>query len=609
MIVTDRLKSSRPALRLGALLATIACAFAAAALSSSCAASSRSFMEEKPGDGLVPVDGGSPTPPPSCEGLVCSRDMKKVLAGCTGDVVQECGPDKGCAAGACVDPCTAAELSSGSVGCHFWTLPPDESVYGPGSCFAAMVANTWDRAVNITAAYGTTTLDLAQSVFTVEMNGTEAIYTKLEGALPPGQVAVVFLSEKRPGGLQHFSSCPDGTMGALNADPVVHGSAITKAFSITTDAPVSAYSIYPYGGASTYYPSATLLLPTSSWSRNYIAVNAWHFVTDPSVHVAGYPTLQVVATEDDTEVRIRPKVDISDGNGFKGGPAGQIKTWKLARGEALQLVQSAELTGSPIESDKPVGLFGGARCTLVPETAFAACDDLHQQIPPLSQWGNTYALVPYRSRVAEAVERLETVPYRLVGAVSGTVLSYDPARPRGAPESLAAGEVATFMSDELVVVKSQDSDHPFHASLLMTGGWFVGNNVYSTNGDPDFVNVVPADQFLDRYVFFADYTYPDTTLTLVRRKTEKGFMPVELDCAGEVQGFRPLGKSGEFDYAWVQLTKSFASTTAQCGAGRREAKSDGPFSVTVWGLGPWASYGYAGGTGSRSLTKVEVPVK
>ncbi|AKU94854.1 hypothetical protein AKJ09_01518 [Labilithrix luteola] len=530
--------------------------------------------------------------------------MKKVLSNCTGDVVEECGKGKGCADGACVDACTAAEVSKGSAGCHFWTLPPDE-IYGQGSCFAAMVANTWDRPVNVTAAFGESPLDLSQSIFTVEMKGTTPTYTKLDGPLPSGEVAVVFLSQQQAAsGDAYFSRCPAGAVGAYDRDPSYHGTGRTKAFSITTDAPVSAYSIYPYGGASTYFPTATLLLPTSAWSTNYLAINAWTYISDPSYHVFGYPTLQVVATEPDTEVRIRPKVDVADGNGLVGGAAGQLLTWKLGRGEVLQIVQVEELTGSAIESDKPIGMFGGNRCTRMPSKDFDACDALQQQIAPISQWGSSYALVPYHSREGA---RLENVPYRLVGAASGTVLSYDPARPLGAPETLDAGQVATFMTDQLVLVRSQDADHPFYAAHYMTGANYAKSG--TSDGDPDFVNVVPAEQYLDHYVFFADYTYPNSTLTLVRRKTDKGFMPVELDCVGEVGGFAPLGKGGEFEYAWVDLTKNFASATGVCGPGRHEAKSDGPFSLTVWGTGDYASYGYAGGTGSRPITKVEIPVK
>ncbi|OJY27770.1 MAG: hypothetical protein BGO98_41680 [Myxococcales bacterium 68-20] len=584
--------------------------FAAIVAASACAGQGRSFTEEPP-RGVLETDAEAP-PPPDCQGLRCSRDLKRVVDGCTEEGVQECGPEKGCANGACVDPCAAAELAKGSTGCSFVTLPPDEAEYGAGSCFAAMIANTWDLPVNITAEHGTTPLDLGQSVFTAETSGTEVTYTKLEGPLQPGQVALVFLSELRPAPNPSvndvFSACPIGTVGAFNGDPIDHGTTLTKAFTIKTDAPVSAYSIFPYGGAKTHFPTATLLLPTSSWSGNYVAVNGWPMTRDRFGKPIGAPTLQIVATADDTEVRMRPKVDVHDGAGVTGVAAGQMAVWKLSRGQVIQITQPEELTGSPIESTKPIAVFGGNRCTLVPGPV-QACDTLQQQIPPLGQWGSEYALVPYRDRFGGKAERRETVPYRLVGAVDGTVLTYDPAKPREAPSTLRAGEVVSFTTDELVVVKSQDNEHPFYTAVMMTGALFNSGVGAPSDGDPDFVNVVPTDQFLDRYVFFADYTFPETTLTLVRRKTAKGFMPVELDCLGEVKTFRPLGATGEYEYAWVDLTKSFTSASGTCGAGRREAKSDGPFSITVWGMGYCASYGYAGGAGSRPLTQVEAPVR
>jgi len=586
-----------------AFVSVCAIAFASA----SCAGQSRSFIEEPPG-GQLDTDGGGAEPPPSCEGLRCSRDLKRVVDGCTEDVVQECGQEKGCAKGTCVDPCTAAEVAKGSTGCSFFTLPPDEPNYGVGSCFAAMIANTWDLPVTITAEYGAAPLDLGASLFTADMVGTDVKYTKLEGPLPPGQVALVFLSEIRPAPKGSTGSCPDGVVGALNGGPILHGTTVTKAFSIKTTAPVSAYSIFPYGGAKTHFPTATLLLPASSWSTNYVAVNGWPMTRDRYGNPIGAPTLQIVASSDDTEVRMRPKVDVYDGAGVVGAAAGKTAVWKLARGEVLQITQPEELTGSPIESTKPVGVFGGNRCTLVPGPV-QACDILQQQIPPLSQWGSEYTLVPYRDRFGGQLERREVVPYRLVGAVDGTVLTYDPERPREAPSTLRAGEVVSFTTDQLLVVKSQDADHPFYASVMMTGALFNSGASAPNDGDPDFVNVVPTDQFLDRYVFFADYTYPETTLTLVRRKTAKGFMPVELDCLGEVTGFRPLGSAGEYEYAWVDLTKGFNPGSGTCGAGRREAKSDGPFAITVWGMGYCASYGYAGGAGSRALTQVEAPVR
>jgi hypothetical protein len=138
-----------------------------------------------------------------------------------------------------------------------------------------------------------------------------------------------------------------------------------------------------------------------------------------------------------------------------------------------------------------------------------------------------------------------------------------------------------------------------------------GSGAGRTLGDPDFVNVVPNEQFLDRYVFFTDFTYPETSLTIVRKKTAYGFMPVKLDCGGDVTGFKPLGTSGDYEYAWVPLTKNFAPqklAKGECGYGRHAAESEGPFSVTVWGWGKDASYGYAGGMGMRPVNDAPLPI-
>ena len=45
--------------------------------------------------------------------------------------------------------------------------------------------------------------------------------------------------------------------------------------------------------------------------------------------------------------------------------------------------------------------------------------------------------------------------------------------------------------------------------------------------------VIPSEQYLDRYVLFADPTYPNSQLVIVRSRDEgKEFAPVTLDCAG-----------------------------------------------------------------------------
>jgi len=578
-----------------------------------CSTDRGNFNDAPPG--FDPPD-AAPDAPPAC-GYRCSPDLKKVIKGCVGQEAEEtitCNPDQGCAVDKCIDACAAAEVSKGSAGCSFWTIPADDVQYGAGSCFAAMIANTWDRPITISAEYGAEALDISKSVYTVTGSGENVTYTVLAGGLPPGQVAIVFLSQAETLTDPDAPYCPKGTKAALAIDPIRHGTTKNKAFHLKTDAPVSAYSIFPYGGAQSYYPTATMLYPVSSWDTAYVAVSPAKFMPK-EVSSLDRRTLQIVANENDTQVSMKPTVDIGQGLDVAPGINGEVVTWTLSKGQAIQITQDRSTSGSPITSNKPVGVFGGSPCTFIP-SEIAYCDLTQQQIAPFSQWGREYALVPYRPRTngIDAITR-ETVAWSFVGAADGTVLTYDPEKPAGAPAKLEAGEVATFMTDAIVTVRSQDSKHPFHASVYMTGATYGGGSPGGgkTLGDPDFAVMPPSEQFLDRYVFFADFTYPETALTVVRKKAagaKGGFAPVELECGGELTGWTPLGASGEYEYAWVVLTTGYQKqkfAKGECGTGRHVARSDGLFSVMVWGWGKDASYGYTAGVGSRPVNDAPPP--
>ena len=54
----------------------------------------------------------------------------------------------------------------------------------------------------------------------------------------------------------------------------------------------------------------------------------------------------------------------------------------------------------------------------------------------------------------------------------GTRLEYEPAIPAGAPTTMNAGEVASFLHEtgDAVIVRPQDAEHPIYVSAHMTGG-------------------------------------------------------------------------------------------------------------------------------------------
>jgi hypothetical protein len=464
-----------------------------------------------------------------------------------------------------------------------------------GACFAAYLTNISDAPVRIQVERASEQLDVQRFARVPRGGGASITYEKLPGGLlPPNEVAILFLMHTDASPLK----CPSdvGYHHVLSGEELV-GSGYDEAFRITTSAPVAAYDIFPYGGGSAAVTSATLLLPTSSWNTAYVGVSPYPGSTQLS-------TIQLVAVADDTEVKVVPTADVEPGPGVAASSAGATQRYRLRRGQVLQLASPVqrELLGSPIVADKPIGLWAASGCISI-DGGF--CDSAHQQIPPITALGSQYVAARHRDRFPTV---RETAPFRLLGAVDGTMLTYDPSPPPGAPTSLNAGQYAEFRSGKPFIVQSQDGEHPFYVASYMTGCqstelqqgiFFDGSEPWDCRGDAEFVNVIPTAQYMNAYVFFTDPTYPETNLTVVRQASDAGFADVELDCAGVLGGWRPVGDRGAFEYTHVDLVSGNFEPQQGCDNGRREITSQGRFGVTVWG---WGS-AVTGADGSPSFSQ------
>jgi hypothetical protein len=193
-------------------------------------------------------------------------------------------------------------------------------------------------------------------------------------------------------------------------------------------------------------------------------------------------------------------------------------------------------------------------------------------------------------------------------------------------------------------VRSQDAAHPFYVAEYMTGGDippFVpvsgtpGETPDDGEGDAEFVNVVPPAQYLPRYTFFTDPTYPETSLVVVRvRDPILGVFPdVALDCTGTLGSWADVGTGGVYQYTRVDLSTANFMPVGGCDNGVHtiEATFAGVDSgvpvpklgVAVWGWGNtitlpnpddtdprstrWVSYGYPAGANFGKLNNVFIP--
>jgi hypothetical protein len=543
------------------------------------------------GDVIIFNDGGVPDGF-SC-GTTCSSDFHAVVD-CNGVLVQQCSGMAGCdlSTGTCVNACQAAIANKQSVGCEYYATNMDQ--FDNDVCFAAFVANTWNTPAQITVDFGAGPLPLANFARIPSGTGPALSYAPVPaGGLPPGEVAILFLAGS-PGSAV---PCPAGVTTAMPSGSGIFGSSgVGRSFHITSDVPVVSYEINPYGGGSAAVTGASLLLPTSVWDTNYVAVTVSPYDIYP-------PSMNIVAAEDNTSITMLPVQAVQGGGALASGPANTPYVFKLNKGQQAQFTQAADLTGSVIQSDKPIGFMAGQPCMRAP-VGVAYCDHGEQMVPPVKALGNEYVGVMYRPRVPG-----DQAIWHLVGAVDGTQLTYSSAV--GGPAVLNAGQAVDFITEQPFTVKSQDGDHPFMLFTYMSGSqWKPGMDGY---GDADFVISVPPQQYMSEYVFFTDPTYPETNLVVVRSKANDKFEDVELDCAGMLTGWQPVGT----DYEWtrIDLISHNFQNVGNCSTGRHDIKSKGRFGLWVWGWGTPetssftanVSYGYPGGMNVQSINTVVIP--
>lgn len=533
-------------------------------------------------------------------GVACGADLQSVLDA-AGDEVGACPPEQGCSGGLCVPACQAASDARTTAGCAYLVPTPHYFAGDAPPCHAVFLANDWSKPAAVTVEHQGQSFDVSQ--FGRVLDGTDdpSGWPPVPASgIPPGQVAVLFLSHDPTSFDLGPLTCPvPPAVSQAGGTAVSHyagtgtGTGVGYAWSITTDVPVRAFDVLPFRAGSAA-PSAALLHPTTAWGTNYLAV-----LPEDS---AGPAWAQIVARDADTTVTLRSTTTLLGSGPLPGAGPGGVVSFVLGAGEFAQWEHDVGMTGSVLLSDKPIAFVGGSgfMCFSSATSSGGGCDPGHQQVPPISALGSEYVGAPYASRMPSG--QPESVPYRLVGLVDGTLLDFDPPVP-GAPSQIGAGEAALLEATGPFRVRSQDDAHPFHLSEMMTGCHVTG--FVDCLGDEEHVSLVPSAQFLDRYVFVTDPTFPTTNLTLIRRKTAAGFQAVNVACLGDVGGWQDVGSSGEVQFAQVFLAKDGVPVGA-CAGGLQVASSDGPFGLVVWGLREAGSYGYPAGAGTAGLNAVSI---
>ena len=156
-----------------------------------------------------------------------------------------------------------------------------------------------------------------------------------------------------------------------------------------------------------------VIYPTESLGKEYFAMC---YTPHPTSTVESNSEFLIVATVDNTNVKITPSIDTD-----KGKKANSTLSVTLNKGQSYQ-VQSmnseitgqGDLTGSYIISDQPIAFYSGVKSTAVPYTGQTR-DHLYEQIPPTNTWGREFYIVPLKRRDKDT--------YRVLAAEDGTIVT------------------------------------------------------------------------------------------------------------------------------------------------------------------------------------------
>ncbi len=289
----------------------------------------------------------------------------------------------------------------------------------------------------------------------------------------------------------------------------------------------------------------------------------------------------VVAAQDDTTISITPTHDLV---GHPGGTTFQkhLNQGQVYFAESLSGGPVNDLTGTIVNSDKPVGVTNGNLCTNVPSNVIA-CDFIFEVSQPTNFWGTTVPIANLPDRVPAGVL------YRVLAAEDGTTLQS--AVGQFAPQTIDRGEFFEIIS------ASDDvwtADSPIQVTQFMTGGSY--SNLTGQDapiGDPAMINLLPSNQYRNEFTVVAlddlvlsganhDSTFQKHLITIIAENGDTSTIERNGTAIGP-GNFTAIGASG-YSVARIEVD-----------AGAHTTSSNNPHSVTIQGYQEWESYGNPGG--------------
>ncbi len=348
-----------------------------------------------------------------------------------------------------------------------------------------------------------------------------------------------------------------------------------KSFHIQSTQDVAVYALNQAVTTS----DAALIFPVPALGKEYY-VMSYKADGRPSPTDNNYTPSEfcIVATQDSTIVQIYPTAPtIETGLTPRQILLNEGETW-LCQSQFNYFNLNYDLSGTRIVATAPIAVFGGHQRATVPveakNTAISR-DQLFEQLPPLSVWGQSYIITPLPNPSGATPIPGAYDLYRVVASEDGTTL-----RINGTLLStLNRGQV--FEAPLTAAALLQASKKVLVAILKRTHS---DANQRLQNGDPFMMIVPPRAQYLNTYRFTncqVNSNYFDQYLTVITANTNTAAL--RLDGNPITTTWNPIPNTC-YVYAHIRTT-----------SGAHTLQSPFRVGLYVYGYGSAVSYGYVGG--------------
>ena len=328
---------------------------------------------------------------------------------------------------------------------------------------------------------------------------------------------------------------------------------------VTANAEVTVYGLNRIQNTTDAY----LGLPTDALGTDYINLGY------RNVDVVNATQVGMVATQDATTVTITPTVTTD------GHTAGLPYSINLNQGQTYLLRNTdpapSDLSGTIIQSSKPLAVFGGHRCANIPP-GFFACDHIVEQLPPTTAWGKSFVSMPLATRTGGDTFRVlasqDATTVTLNGATIATLN-------RGQLHERVVSGPAQITADKPVLVMQYSNSSTFDG----------------VTSDPFQMMIPPSEQFLAGYTVSTPASgFALNFINVVAPTAAVGAITLD-GSAIPAASFTAIGASG------------FSGAQVPVDLGSHSLSGPLPYGVHSYGFSSFDSYGYPGGL---SLSEVGI---